>query len=170
MTTATRTRTAITVVGTDPDRLASLRRAGIDVWGNVVEPFVDAEGGWPLRCCLRDSSPGDVLAIVAWCPMPWSGPFVEVGPIVIHHDACEGAVLDAVPEQLLGRPQLLRPYDAAHRIAYDHLRLVAAAESLPAALDEVLAHPEVAEVIVRNVLAGCYSVRVTRATPSEPAA
>lgn len=163
MPSTTATRTAITVVGTEPDRLAALRRAGIDQWGNVIEPFVDGEGGWPLRCCLRDSVPGDVLAIVAWCPMPWAGPFVELGPIVVHHDGCEGAVLDAVPEQLLTRRQLLRPYTADHRIAYDHLTLVEGDGSLPAAIDALLAHPEVAEVVVRNVLAGCYSFRVARA-------
>ena len=161
-TTTATTRTAITVVGTDPDRLTSLRRAGIDVWGNVIEPFVDAEGGWPLRCCLRDSEPGDRLAIVAWCPFPWSGPFVEVGPIAIHHEGCEAAVVDAVPAQFLGRRQLLRPYTADHRIAYDHLRLVEPDGSLPDALDELLAHPEVVEVVARNVLAGCYSFRATR--------
>ena len=162
-TTTAAPRIAIQVVGTDPTRLASLRRSGVDLWGNLIEPFVDDEGGWPLRCCLRDSTPGDRLAIVAWCPVPWSGPFVEVGPIVIHHDGCEAAVLDAVPEQFLGRRQLLRPYAPDHRIAYDHLRLVEADGSLPDALDEILAHPEVAEVVVRNVLAGCYSFRVSRA-------
>lgn len=159
---ATATRTAVAVVGTEPDRLAALRRSGIDQWGNLVEPFVDAEGGWPLRCCLRDSRPGEVLAIVAWCPMPWAGPFVELGPIVVHHDGCEGVVLDAVPEQFLGRPQVLRPYDAGHRLVYDHLRLVDGDGSLPAAIDEVLAAPGVVEVVARNVLAGCFSFRVTR--------
>lgn len=161
--TDTATRTAITVVGTDPHRLASLRRAGIDVWGNVVVPFVDPDGGWPARCCLRDSAPGERLAIVAWCPFPWSGPFVEVGPIVIHHDGCDGAVLDEVPAQLLGRRQLVRPYTVDHRIAYDHIRLVEADGSLPAVLDELLDVPEVVEVVARNVLAGCYSFRATRA-------
>ena len=162
MPTATRTRTAITVVGTDPGRLAALRRSGIDQWGNVIEPFVDAEGGWPLRCCLRDSVPGEVLAIVAWCPFPWAGPFVELGPIVIHQDGCEGGVLDAVPDQFLARPQVLRPYDAAHRIAYDHLRLVPGDGTLLDVIEELLAAPGVVEVVARNVLAGCFSFSVTR--------
>lgn len=156
------TRTTIELVGTEPDRLAALRRSGVDQWGALVEPFVDGEGGWPLRCCLRDSVPGEVLAIVAWCPMPWAGPFVEVGPIVVHHDGCEPVVLGAVPDQFLGRPQVLRPYDADHRIAYDHLRLVEGDGSLPEAIEEVLAAPGVVEVVARNVLAGCYSFRVTR--------
>lgn len=163
MPNATDTRTALAVVGVEPERLAALRRSGIDQWGNVIEPFVDDDGGWPLRCCLRDSLPGDVLAIVAWCPMPWSGPFVEVGPIVIHYGGCEAAVLDAVPGQFLARRQLLRPYTHDHEIAYDHLRIVEADGSLPDALHELLARDEIAEVVVRNVMAGCYSFRVTRA-------
>ena len=160
--TATAACRTIQLVGTDADRLATLRRSGVDVWGNLVEPFVDADGGWPLRCCLRDSEPGDLLAIVAWCPFPWSGPFVEVGPIVIHHHGCEAAVLDAVPEQFLGRRQILRPYDADHRIVYDRIRLVEADGSVPAVLDELLDDPAVVEVVARNALAGCYSFRVTR--------
>lgn len=163
MPTASATSTTrLQIVGTDPDRLRALRRGGVDQWGNVIEPFVDDEGGWPLRCCLRDSIPGEALAVVAWCPMPWSGPFVEVGPIVIHHDGCEAAVLDAVPGQFLTRRQVLRPYTADHRIAYEHLRLVEPDGTLPAVLDELLAAPGVVEVVARNVLAGCFSFRASR--------
>jgi hypothetical protein len=61
------------VVPLDPARLAALRGTGIDHGGNTVAPFVDDDGGWALRCCLRDSVAGERLAIVAWQPFSWQG-------------------------------------------------------------------------------------------------
>jgi hypothetical protein len=158
------TRTAITITGADPRELDELRERGIDHGGNAVEPFVDDDGGWPLRCCLRDSEPGDELAIVAWSPFPWRGPFAELGPIAIHARRCAGVTADGVPAQLLTRPQLARPYTTGHRIAYDDVVVVDGDGSLPAVLERLLASPEIELVVVRNVLAGCYSFTATLAS------
>jgi hypothetical protein len=153
------------VVALDPTRLAALRDAGVDHGGSPFEPFVDDAGGWPLRCCLRDSRVGDRIAIVAWQPFTWKGAYAETGPVVIHADACGGYAGGAVPAQFEARRQLVRPYTAEHRIAYDHARLVEVDESLADAISAVFEHSEVESALVRNVLAGCLSFAVVRGVP-----
>ncbi|HEX6568603.1 MAG TPA: DUF1203 domain-containing protein [Acidimicrobiales bacterium] len=159
MTTSATTPPAIDrieVTGADPSALDAMRSSGLDHGGNPVEPFVDSEGGWPLRCCLADSHPGEELAIVGWSPFPWRGPFAEVGPIVVHARVCDGPA-GGVPAQFLTRPQVVRPYGFDRRIAYDHVRVVEPDGSLPAVLAEVLAAEGVDFAHVRNVGTGCYS-------------
>ena len=147
----------------DPTELAALRASGVDHGGNPVEAFTDDEGGWPLRCCLTDSRPGDELAIVAWSPFPWRGPYAEVGPIVVHARDCGGAADGGVPAQFLTRRQHVRPYGHDRRIAYDLTGVVDGDGSLPDRLAALLARDEVDFVHVRNVGAGCYSFTARRA-------
>lgn len=82
--------------GTDPAELRRVLHDGIDHGGNPIEPFTDDAGGWPLRCCLSDSLPGERIAIIAWAPMPWSGAYAETGPIVVHAEGCGSA--DPMPD------------------------------------------------------------------------
>ncbi|MGD9704799.1 MAG: DUF1203 domain-containing protein [Acidimicrobiia bacterium] len=153
----------MTIEGLDPQALHDLRTTAIDHGGNTVEPFIDADGGWPLRCCLTDSARGDELAIVAWSPFPWRGPYRETGPIVIHARPCAGADgTTEVPSQFLGRRQLLRPYGHDRRIAYDHVVIVEPDGSLPSVLGALLGNDEIDFVHVRNVNAGCYSFTARR--------
>jgi hypothetical protein len=143
-------------------QLAELRHHGIDHSGNPVVVFADVEGGWPLRCCLRDSTAGDRLAIVAWSPFPWSGPYAEVGPIVIHASDCGGRTATSLPVQFLTRPQLLRPYGYDRRIAYDDVVIVEGDGSLPDVLVDLLSRDHIDFVLARNLLAGCYSFTAVR--------
>lgn len=101
-----RSRCRLTFEGTG--RVLDTKR---DHAGNAAEPFIDDDaGGWPLRCCLRDSLPGDDLAIVAWSPFPWRGPYAETGPVVLHAQLCDRAEgFERVPAQFRGRRQILRP-------------------------------------------------------------
>ena len=150
------------ITGLDPQQLAALRRDLVDHGGNSVEPFIDDAGGWPLRCCLRDSHAGDRLAIVSWNPFPWAGPYAETGPIVIHVDECDVERRTVVPEQFHVRRQLVRPYARDHRIAYDLTSIVEADGTLDAVLADLLERDDVERVVVRNVMAGCYSFTATR--------
>jgi hypothetical protein len=152
----------LTVTGLDRGGLEALWRGGRDASGDAVEPFVDVDGGWPLRCCLTDSVPGERVAVVAWSPYPWRGPYAETGPVVVHAEPCAGPVGSGVPPQFLTRPQRLRPYGRDRRIAYDRIRLVDGDGSLPDVLVELLADDEVDFVQARNVAAGCYSFTVRR--------
>jgi hypothetical protein len=156
----------VLITGADADELTALRACGVDHGGNSITPLVDREGGWPLRCCLTDSKPGDVVAIVAWCPFPWRGPYAEVGPIAIHADHCPGVATDGVPHQFLLRRQLLRPYRRDRSIAYEDVSIVEGDGSLPQVLADVLTRAHIDFVLVRNVLAGCYSF--TARAPRSP--
>ena len=157
------------ITGADADRLAVLRATGLDQRGNAVEPFVDDQGGWPLRCCLQDSRPGERIAIVAWSPFPWAGPFAEVGPIVIHAHDCGGPAGRGIPQQFLGRRQLVRPYGHDRRIAYEDVVVVDGDGSLPEVLRDVLERPWIDFALVRNLEAGCYSFTVRRRADAEAA-
>src|SRR4051812_27086723 len=117
------TSTTYEITGLDPAELDALLHAGVDHAGVPVEPFEDAEGGWPLRCCLTDSEPGDRLAIVAFSPFPWSSAYRETGPVVVHVAGCPGPPDGSLPPQFHGRRQVLRAYGAdggsEHTQVYD---------------------------------------------------
>jgi hypothetical protein len=155
---------SLVVAGTDATALARLRSDGVDHRGNPIEPFVDETGGWTLRCCLRPSDPGDVLAIVAWDPFPWRSPFAEVGPIAVHASGCEAAAAAVrVPDHLATRPLVLRPYGDDGRLLYPLVRPVEGDGSVHAALDDLLANEHVALVAARNPLEGCLAFTARRA-------
>ncbi len=153
---------AIRVVGISDSQLKTFWQTGVDHAGNTAEPFADEQGGWPLRCCLRDSRTGEELAIVAWSPFPWAGPYAETGPIVVHTQPCRPHPDDRLPAQFHDRRQVLRPYSTDRRIAYDHIRVVQPYDDLDADVAALLARDDIAFVHARNVLSGCYSFTVER--------
>lgn len=186
------------VASADPDQLDLLRRHGIDHHGLPVEPFVDPDGDWPLRCCLTDSRPGDRLAIVGWSPFPWNGAYRMTGPVVIHADHCprllegaapegaapegaasdgaaldgaalDGAALDGRLPAVFGeRRQILWAYDGDHLQVYDLARLVEPGEGLGQALAEILVDPRTDLVQSFNVLSGCWSFTARRRECRDP--
>ncbi|PZS09658.1 MAG: hypothetical protein DLM70_01350, partial [Chloroflexi bacterium] len=56
------------------ETLDHIRDVGKDDFGNLLEVFVDEQGGSPLRCCLRPAAPGDRLALIAYRPFSRPGP------------------------------------------------------------------------------------------------
>jgi len=154
---------APTFTGIDTDELALVLASGTDHGGNPIESFVDSDGGWPLRCCLADSKPGDTITIIAWSPMPWSGACAEVGPVVVHANGCPSAAdTGHLPADMDARPMVLRPYGHDRRIAYHRVRHVDAGDSLTDHVTELLAHDDVDFVHGRNVTGGCYAFTATR--------
>ena len=155
------TTTTYEITGLDPEVLAELLHAGVDHAGATVQPFEDADGGWPLRCCLTDSRSGDRLAIVGFSPFPWRSAYSETGPVVVHVDGCPGPHAGAVPPQFATRRQVLRVYGRDHKQVYDLNRIAE-----PGALDEeiaaILTDDRVELVHARNVLPGCYSFTACR--------
>ncbi len=151
------------IVGLDRGKLDEFWNTNLDHAGNAAEPFLDEVGAWPLRCCLRDSRPGDELVIVAWSPFPWRGPYAETGPVVLHAQPCQQAERDdEIPPQFRGRRQILRPYGKDQRIAYDHTRLIEAEDDLEATILQLLAIDDIVFIHARNVLSGCYSFTIER--------
>jgi hypothetical protein len=141
--------------------LDDVRSSGIDVSGNRVEQ-VAAEGGEPLRCCLRDATAGESLILFGYAPDIPASPYREVGAVFAHAGRCNGpAAADEYPAGWLGRPQVLRAYDARGRIhpstqvhdGSDPVRLI----------DEMLADLDIEQIHSRNVAYGCYMFKVVRA-------
>lgn len=136
---------------------ARLVRAGHDGAGTPVTPFT-AEGGEPLRCCLRDAYAGAQIVLAAVIPPGPQGAYRELGPVFLHASPCRGADPFAVPAVWLTRPQVLRSYDAGGRIVGGVL--VDGDHGAEAA--RLLADPSVAFIQSRNVLHGCYLLTVER--------
>ena len=72
------------------EELDAIRMAGRDEAGNVLEIQVPAEGGAPLRCCLREARAGERLLLIAYTPPGTAGAYAERGPVFIHAEHCDG--------------------------------------------------------------------------------
>ncbi|GAA2458533.1 DUF1203 domain-containing protein [Streptomyces mauvecolor] len=155
----------------EPAVLKELRDT--DDAGRACVPFIDHEGGDPLRCCLRRIRPGERVALVSYAPLRrWAaetsaapGAYDEQGPVFIHAEECEGvAGADPYPFTHPGALRVLRRYSRAGHILGGQLLEFpqAAAEGFDAALDEAFADPEAALVHVRAVEYGCFQFEVRR--------
>jgi hypothetical protein len=139
--------------------LDKIRAAGVDEAGNRLTPRADPEGGSPLRCCLRETRPGEQVLLMAYTPPGTAGPYAERGPVFIHADPCEGyATPDRYPPGLSQRQQVVRAYDQDGQIA-DGI-LAGDGEQALAVIQQLLGRPDVALVQLRNVGYGCYNFTV----------
>jgi Protein of unknown function (DUF1203) len=142
--------------------------------GRQPRLLIDAEGGSPLRCCLRNSRPGEQVALVSYAPLRrWArrtgadpGPYDEVGPVFIHPAPCAGPDDEGFPPDHLGARRVLRAYLADGRIMGGRLLDAAetsSASAVEAILAETLNDPDVAILHVRAVEFGCFQFEVSRA-------
>ncbi|MGW0642300.1 MULTISPECIES: DUF1203 domain-containing protein [Streptomyces] len=156
----------------DPAALAELR--AIDDAGHPCAPYRETGTGAPLRCCLRGSEPGELIALVSYAPLRrWAaatgvspGAYDEQGPVFIHAEACAGPDPERAgyPFSRPGALRTVRRYDAHGRIVGGRLLEIPAEEAkgFDAALDEAFADPEVALAHVRAVEFGCFHFEVRR--------
>ena len=154
--------TSFTVQALPASALDRIRALGVDDFGNSVEVTInqDAEGT-PLRCCLRDATVGERVALIAWRPFDRPGPYAEVGPVFIHADRCEGySDGNDFPKGFRGRRQIFRAYGPDGRCVHNRIIETDDAES---SIAELLARPGIEVVHSRNVLAGCYMFAIRRA-------
>ena len=70
--------------------LDQVRAAGHDEAGNPLAVQVVGPSGNPLRCCLRDSRPGERVVLIAYTPPGGAGPYAERGPVFVHAEPCDG--------------------------------------------------------------------------------
>ncbi|MFF8836108.1 DUF1203 domain-containing protein [Streptomyces sp. NPDC015130] len=151
--------------------LAELRVT--DDAGRPCVPYADAEGGAPLRCCLRRSVPGERIALVSYAPLRrWAagtgvepGAYDEQGPVFVHAEECGGpAPSEEYPFARAGVLRTVRRYDAAGRIAGGLLLELpeVPGEAFDRAFAEAFADPAVALVHVRAVEYGCFLYEVRR--------
>lgn len=126
-----------------------------------VREWVDEEGGAPLRCCLRDSRPGERVGLVSATPPGPTGAYQETGPVFMHADGCDGPIERTYPDDFRSRPQIFRAYDAQGSIVGGEL--VDVADDHEAVAERLLADPGVAFLHTRNVVHGCYMLMIQRA-------
>ncbi|MBA2806174.1 DUF1203 domain-containing protein [Streptomyces sp. KM273126] len=151
--------------------LKELRSA--DDAGRRMVPVTDEEGGAPLRCCLRRSERGEVIALVSYAPLRrWAaragvdpGAYDEQGPVFIHAEECGGPAGQGYA--FTGARRTVRRYSADGHILGG--RLVESAtgaagfdQAFEEAFEEAFADPDVALVHVRAVEYGCFLYEVGR--------
>ncbi|MCX4974452.1 DUF1203 domain-containing protein [Streptomyces sp. NBC_00620] len=154
--------TTYTARAITPVILKELR--SVDDAGRGMVPVTDEEGGAPLRCCLRRSLPGEVIALVSYAPLRrWAastgvdpGAYDEQGPVFIHAEACAGP--DGAGYPFANAHRTVRRYSAEGRILGG--QLVAAPDD--AAFRNAFDDPAVALVHVRAVEYGCFLYEVRR--------
>jgi hypothetical protein len=122
---------------------------------------VDREGGAPLRCCLRDSRPGERIALIAATPEGPRGAYRETGPVFVHADPCSGPAHPGYPDDFRRRAQVFRAYDWTGAIAGG--AVIPAGEGQEEAARQLLRDPSIAFVQTRNVVHGCYMLTIRRA-------
>jgi hypothetical protein len=158
------TTIAYRVTPIPPAALEAVRRSRVDASGHPVEYLV-AEGGEPLRCCLRDARPGEAAILFGYAPpLPATSPYREVGAVFAHAGDCAGPDSDGYPPDWRGRPQVLRSYDRRGRI--HRTTRVHDGRDPERVIADMLADPEVVQVHSRNVAWGCYMFAVTRGAQS----
>jgi hypothetical protein len=159
MTSIVQTKT-VTIRALDETVLAAVR-SPTRASASPARVAMEAEGGEPLRCCLRNAQPSEEIILFGHSPALPVSPYQEVGPVFAHARACGGpAFHDTYPPEWVGRRQILRAYDRRgwiHPASCEHDGFDALAT-----LEAVLAHPEVVEVHSRNVVYGCYMFAATR--------
>ena len=141
-----------------------LRLARTDPRATDLAERRTAEGGEPLRCCLRDARAGESLVLFRYTPPHTAGPYVETGPVFAHASGCGGHQdTDGYPADWRRRPQVLRAYDAQGRI-HEATRVHDGSDP-ERDLAEVLDAPGVVAVHSRNVAYGCFMFAATRGGP-----
>jgi len=139
--------------------LDAIRAAGRDEAGNPLGVQVDQDGGAPLRCCLRESRPGERMLLIAYTPPGTAGAYAERGPVFVHAERCDGYLTPRdYPPGLAHRQQVVRAYDGQGRIA-DGM-LAADGRQAQAVITALLGRPGVELVHLRNVGYGCYNFAV----------
>jgi len=142
--------------------LGQVRTDMTDEAGNPLTVQADSAGGSPLRCCLRETTPGEEILLIAYTPPGTSGPYAERGPVFIHARPCPGyPTPDEYPPGLRHRQQVVRAYDQQGRIA-DGI-LVPDGDHALVVIRELLGRAGVDMVHLRNVGYGCYNFSVRRA-------
>jgi hypothetical protein len=142
-----------------PAELEKIRAAGADEAGNPLVTQQDREGGNPLRCCLRETRPGEQVVLIAYTPPGGAGAYAERGPVFIHPQECGGYQTPGLyPPEFRHRQQVVRAYNAQGQITGGIL--VEDGDHAMTAIGDLLSRPDVTLVQLRNVGYGCYNCAV----------
>jgi hypothetical protein len=142
----------------------------IDDAGKAPRIISDTLGGSPLRCCLTESAPGELIALLSYAPLRrWAaktgadpGPYDEQGPIFVHAAPCRGPQAIGWPSAHRSSSRVLRAYGSAGQIIGG--RLLPAGHDPAAAIQTLLGDPKVALLHVRGVEFGCFHFEIQPVT------
>lgn len=147
-----------------PEAFLARARAGTDDLDQPVERHI-AQGGEPLRDCLRRAEPGESILLASFCPFSVSGPFKEYGPVFLAADPQPLPSLNALPIEgdrpYLGASFVLRAYSKDERIVDARLSSPGSAVK---DLQELWTHVDTEFVLARFTTYGCYALRISRGT------
>jgi hypothetical protein len=155
------TSTAIRIVPI-AERFLQRVRDGLDDLGQPVEHHV-AQGGEPLRDCLRRAEPGEAIVLASYCPFTVAGPYKEYGPVFVSASLGPQPTPAVLPfdgrQPYLGANFVLRAYSQDERIVDARLSSPAAALD---DLEDFFARTDVSFVLARFAAYGCYALRIER--------
>jgi hypothetical protein len=159
MTTISTSTSKFRIRAIPADVLARVRASRLDASANpVVE--LRAEGGEPLRCCLRNAAPSEPLILFGYEPPIGSSPYREIGAVFAHAEPCAGPdPTGGYPSAWRGKPQVLRAYD---RRGWIRAALVHDGTAPEAEIARLFEDPEAVQLHSRNIAYGCFMFVVTR--------
>ncbi|MBV8932930.1 MAG: DUF1203 domain-containing protein [Kutzneria sp.] len=147
-------------IAIDPERLDRMRDRGADEYGNPWTLRV-ANGGEPLRCCLRRAEPDERIALICYTPWTQPSPWMEAGPVFVHFERCAGYETPHLyPAAFLDHDSVMNTFDHTGARAYQHITFVRPAEDHEAVIRALMAEAEVAYLHVRSAEALCFTFEV----------
>jgi len=137
--------------------------------GRAPELVVERDGGSPLRCCLRASRPGERMLLASYAPLRrWAeatgadpGAYLEIGPVFIHSEPCDGPEHDGWPDDYRGQPRVLRGYGTNGRIR-DGVVIQEGDLEPERMVDALFADPAIAFIHARALVFGCFTFWIAR--------
>jgi hypothetical protein len=137
-------------------------RAGVDDLGQPVERHI-AQGGEPLRDCLRRAAPREAILLASHTPFSIAGPYKEYGPVFVAATPQAPPALDRLPvagsAPYLGESFVLRAYSPGQTIVD---ALVSSPQLAAAHLERLFGRDDVDFVLARFTAYGCYALRLER--------
>jgi hypothetical protein len=136
---------------------AHVREHGRDpVWGHAAATQ-PATGFGPCRLCLRTFREGELRTLFTHDTYAGAAELPQPGPVFVHAGGCEPYDGDGFPPELGPLSLTFEAVAAGPRVvALERTR----GEGVEAAIERLLALPEVELLNVRNTEAGCFVARV----------
>ena len=150
------------VRGIETEYVEMVRSGGSDANGQRALTRVALGAANPCRHCLKLIAEGEQKLVLAYRPFDRLQPYAEVGPIFLHHAACDRYVSDQLPTWFAYlQPAIVRGYGRDNWIRYETGNVIPGS-GLTAACQEILSDPDVAYVHIRSKF-NCFQCRVDRA-------
>ncbi|WP_296598073.1 DUF1203 domain-containing protein [Phenylobacterium sp.] len=127
-----------------------------------IERRTVAGPGSPCRVTLQDAEPGETVLLMNYEHQPADTPFRSRHAIFVREGVADRSFApDEIPPAFSARQHLsLRAFDAVGMMVDADLTPTA---ELPAAIERLLADPQVAYLHAHYAGAGCYAARIDRA-------